>query len=70
MIDQCNSNVISLKGYLGHQRTCPKDGLRYEITKPGKMLSFTNIKKQLSMPFVIYADLEAWDRPLDILRKP
>ena len=48
-----------------HQEYCNEyEGVKIELPKKGKMLKFENYHKSEKVPFIVYADIESYIKPL------
>lgn len=63
---RCLNDFDNVKSLTKHQMYCNNhDAVRPELPAPGTTLSFKNYNRSMRVPFIVYADFEAFIKPID-----
>jgi len=61
----CLNSFSSIRSLSKHEEYCSKDDKLAVLPKPCTKIEFRNHDKSMRVPFVIYADFEAFTKPID-----
>ena len=63
---RCLTGFRAIKSLDKHTEYCQEqDAVRVEPLKLGTMLKFKNYKNSMRVPFIVYADFESFNKPID-----